>query len=118
MYYRFSESHANVSREVIAESYSDSSYKAAAYQFLQETGQTGSFASAYYGLGTFDLPIITRGKSHTGPVRLILIERLSGSSIRDCLIQNGPSDAGTNAFHYPLEYRLEILALVIESYMR
>lgn len=118
LYYRFSESHANAPRDVVAEADGDYSCEAAAYEHLQATGQTGSFAPAYYGSWTLKLPITSRGKSYTRPVRLILIERLEGSSIRDSLIYNGPRDEGKDAFHYPLKYRLEILALAVDGYVR
>ncbi|KAI3393720.1 hypothetical protein diail_3764 [Diaporthe ilicicola] len=118
LYYRFSESYANAPRDVVAEADGDYSREAAAYEFLQATGQTGSFAPAYYGSWTLNLPITSRGNAYVRPVRLILIERLDGPSIRDSLMYNGPKDAGKDAFHYPLEYRLEILALAMNGYVR
>lgn len=118
LYYRFSESLANDPRNVSTQADKDYSHEAAAYEYLQRTGQTGSFAPAYYGSWTFDLPITSRGKTQMRPVRLVLIERLDGTSIRGSLIQNGPRGAGKDAFHYPEEYRLEVLALAMDGYVR
>jgi hypothetical protein len=118
LYYRFSESLANEPRNVVTQADKDYSREAVAYEYLQETGQTGAFAPAYYGSWTFNLPITSRGKTQTRPVRLILIERLGGITIRNSLIQNGPRGAGKDAFHYPEEYRLEVLALAMDGYVR
>ena len=118
LYYRFSESLAHEPRDVVTQADKDYSIEAAAYEYLQETGQAGSFAPAYHGSWTLDLPITSRGKTQTRPVRLIFIEHLEGTSIRGSLIQNGPRGAGKDAFHYPEEYRLEILALAMDDYVR
>lgn len=118
LYYRFTESYVDAPRDVVAVADGDYSCEAAAYDYLKATGQTGAFAPAYYGSWTFDLPITSRGKAYIRPVRLILIERLDGPSIRDSLIYNGRREAGKDAFHYPLEYRLEILALAMDGYVR
>lgn len=118
LYYSFKEWIAHAPRNVVTEADKDYSREAAAYEYLQETGQTGSFAPAYYGSWTFVLPITSRGKSQTRPIRLILIECLGGTSIRGSLIQNGPEREGKDAFHYPEGYRLEVLALAMDGYVR
>lgn len=120
LYYRFSESIAHEPRNVVSKADEDYSREAAAYEHLQATGQTsaGAFAPDYYGSWTFDLPIVSRGEAQTRPVRLILIEHLDGPTIRGSLIQNGPRGAGKDAFHYPLKYRLEVLALAMDGYVR
>lgn len=118
LYYRFSKSLANEPRNVATQADEDYSREAAAYEYLQETGQTGFFAPAYYGSWTFDLPITSRAKTQMRPVRLILIERLEGTTIRGSLLQNGPRGTGKDAFHYPEEYRLEVLAMVMDGYVR
>lgn len=118
LYYRFSDSYADAPRDVVAEADGDYSREAAAYEYLQATGQTGSFAPAYYGSWTFGLPITSRGRAYIRPVRLILIERFDGPSTQDTFIYNGPINNGKDAFHYPLEYRLEILALAMDGYVR
>jgi hypothetical protein len=118
LYYIFKRCYAHAPRNVVTEADKDYSREAAAYEYLQETGQTGSIAPAYYGSWTFTLPITSRGKTQTRPVRLILIEHLGGTSIRGSLIHNGPEHVGKDAFHYPEEYRLEILALAMDGYVR
>lgn len=48
-----------------------------------------------------------------------MIELLKGSSIQGSRLQNNPdSRAGTDSFHYPEEYRLEVLARAMEGYVR
>ncbi|KAJ0108853.1 hypothetical protein J7T55_011347 [Diaporthe amygdali] len=118
LYYRFSEWIAHEPRDVVIEADKDYSREAAAYEYLQKTGQTGSFAPAYYGSWTFALPITSRGKTQTRPIRLVLIEYLGGTNIRGSLFQNGPERAGKDAFYYAEEYRLEVLALAMDGYVR
>lgn len=118
LHYSFKEWIAHAPCDVVTEADKDYSREAAAYEYLQGTGQTGSFAPEYYGSWTFVLPITSRGKNHTRPVRLILIEYLGGTSIRGSLIQNDPEHEGKDAFHYPEEYRLEVLALAMDGYVR
>lgn len=118
LYYRFSKSFAIAPLDVVTQADEDYSREAAAYEYLQETGQTGSFAPAYYGSWTLVLPITSRGKTLTRPVRLILIEHLDGTSIHDSVIHSGPFCSGQDAFHYPEEYRLELLALAMDGYVR
>lgn len=120
LYYEFSESIGYQPRDVVSQADQDYSREAAAYKYLQETGQTGSFAPAYYGSWTLALPISSRGKAQTRPVRLILIEHLDGESIRDSIVKNEPWCSREDAFHYPYpeEYRLEVLALAMDGYVR
>ncbi|KAL1857607.1 hypothetical protein Daus18300_010247 [Diaporthe australafricana] len=118
LYYSFKECIAHAPRDVITEADKDYSREAAAYEYLQEAGQTGSFAPAYYGSWSFVLSITSRGKAQTRPVRMIFIEYLGGTSIRGSLIHNDPECAGKDAFHYPEEYRLEILALAMDGYVK
>lgn len=118
LYYNFKQWIAHAPRDVVTEADMDYSREAAAYKYLQEMGQTGSFAPTYYGSWTFVLPITSRGKTHTRPVRLILIEHLGGTSIRGSLIRNDPECEGKDAFHYPEEYRLEVLALAMDGHVR
>lgn len=118
LYYNFKQWIAHAPRDVVTEADVDYSREAAAYRYLQETGQTGSFAPTYYGSWTFVLPITSRGKTQTRPVRLILIEHLGGTSIRGSLIRNDPEGEGKDAYHYPEEYRLEVLGLAMDGYVR
>lgn len=121
LYYRFSEplsDDPDEPRNVVTQADKDYSLEAAAYEYLQGTGQTGCFAPAYYGSWTFDLLITSQGKTQARPVRLVLIERLDGTTIRGSLVQNGPRGARKDAFHYLEEYRLEVLALAMDGYVR
>lgn len=50
---------------------------------------------------------------------MILIELLNGTSIQATRIQNNPKKSmGTDSFHYPEEYRMEILARAMDGYVR
>lgn len=118
MYYSFKRWIGHKPFDVVTEADRDYSHEAAAYEYLQEIGQTGPFAPLYYGSWTFPLPIISRGKTHTRPVRLILIECLGGTSIRGTLIRNHVDCEEKDAYHYPEEYRLEVLALAMDGYVR
>lgn len=120
LYYEFSESIGYQPRDVVSQADQDYSREAAAYEYLQETGQTGSFAPAYYGSWTLNLSISSRGKAQTRPARLILIEHLDGESIRDSIIHSKPWCLGEDedAFPYPEEYRLEVLALAMDGCVR
>ncbi|KUI52541.1 hypothetical protein VP1G_11511 [Cytospora mali] len=90
-----------------------------AYEILEQTGYTGSSAPKYYGSWTFTLPVVFKGLSILRPVRLILIERHEGVTIRESRIQNTYSqEAGKDAFHYPKEYRLEVLARAMDAHVR
>lgn len=96
---------------------SDYSREAAAYEHLQKNPT--SFASEYYGSWGFDLPIRSRRVSRTRPVRMILLERLNGTTMRNVRVRNDPDpDAPEDAFHYPEEYRLEVLAMAMDQYVR
>lgn len=118
LYYNFKEWTGHVPRDVGYEADQDYSREAAAYKHLKDTGQTDSFAPGYYGSWTFFMPIISRCKTRTRPVRLNLIEYLGGPSIRGSLIRNDPDWEGKDAYHYPEEYRLEVLAIAMDGYVR
>lgn len=50
---------------------------------------------------------------------MILIERLDGTTIRNMRIRNNPElDENKDAFHYPEDYRLEVLAIAMDHYVR
>ncbi|KAG8156562.1 hypothetical protein KVR01_013513 [Diaporthe batatas] len=104
--------------DIVTEADMDYSREAAAYEFLQKTGQTGSFAPLYYGSWSFEIAITSRGKTRTRPVRLVLIEHLCGTSIRGSHIHNDPECDEKDAYHCPEDYRLEVLALAMEGYVR
>lgn len=93
--------------------------EAIAYEFLHAIGQTGAFAPEYYGCWSFSLPITVRGTCMLRSVSLILIERLNGNSILSTRIRNNPDRRkALDSFHYPEEFRLEVLARAMEGYVR
>lgn len=50
---------------------------------------------------------------------MILIESLNGVNIQDTRVQNSPNrNEGTDSFHYPEEYRLEVLARAMDGYVK
>lgn len=68
---------------------------------------------------TFCLPITSKGESYIRPIRLILIERLEGTSLYDLWIQSSTRiHDGPDAFHLPEEYRLEVLAQAMDAWVR
>jgi len=97
----------------------DYSVEAAAYEALQTASETGSSAPEYHGCWTFSLPINIDGNQSIRPIRLIVMEQLNGTSITGTRIQNNPDKGmGTDSFHYPEEYRLEVLARAMDGYVR
>jgi hypothetical protein len=114
LYYRFSMSLINEPRDVVLQADQDYSREAAAYEFLQRVGQTAAFAPEYHGSWTFELPITYKGHVQKRPVRMIVIERLDGTTLRNALVRNDIHNV-KDAFHYPEEYRLEILARAMEG---
>lgn len=90
-----------------------------AYNTIEKANQTGSLAPRFYGSWTFTIPIVFKGVRTERPVRLILIERLDGVSFQTSRVQNTNSTgAPKDTFHYPEEYRLEVLARAIDGYVR
>lgn len=119
LYYNFEPNIGYYPRDCVGEADQDYMVETYAYEVLEQTGYTGSSAPKYYGSWTFTLPIIFKGLSTFRPVRLILMERLEGVTIRESRIQNAYSRAaGTDAFHYPEEYRLEVLARAMDAHVR
>lgn len=93
--------------------------EAAAYERLQKHGTTGSFAPDYYGSWTFRLPITVGGRLQHRSVQMILIETLNGVSIQDTrVLNNSDRGEGTDSFHYPEEYRLEVLSRAMDGYVK
>lgn len=97
----------------------DYSRGAAAYEYLQIEEQTGhpKFVPEYLGSWTFELPITYIGEPRLRPVRMILVERLDGTTLCDTLIQND-FDGDRNAFHYPEEWRLELLTRAMDGFLK
>lgn len=119
LYYDFMWEISDHARNVIFQAENDYSTEANAYEHLQSAGKTGSLAPAYYGSWTFCLPISINGKSQTRHVRLILIERLDGITIYGTRVKNHTErDMGLDSFHYPEQFRLEVLARAMESFAR
>lgn len=121
LYYRFRKNLAPAPRDVTAQADMDYATEAAAYKRLADVGGTGVTAPKYYGSWTLRLPITSRGVSQLRPVRLLLIERLEGIDLKGLQIQNSSSvhdDLKLDAFHLPEDYRLEVLAQVLDSHVR
>lgn len=97
--------------DVAFEADGDYSRESAAYEHLKQTNQAGSFAPDYYGSWTFNLPIRHQGVVRQRPVRLILIEHLQGTCMRE--LCNNPNTLTLNK-----AYRLGVLAKILDSYMR
>lgn len=122
MYYSFECNSSHQPHDTVCQADSDYSREAAAYEHLQKNVSSSSFAPQYFGSWTFDL-IIRRGDrevSKTRPVRMILMERLDGmSTMRDMRVRNSPiPEASDDAFHYPEDFRLEVLAVAMDGYAR
>lgn len=114
LYYDFKLEMTHHARDIIFDAENDYSTEARAYEHLLSAKKTGSFAPAYYGSWTFSLPISINGKSQTRSVRLILIERLHGTTIEDTRVKNSPRS--WDSFHYPEQFRLEVLAQAMEGF--
>lgn len=119
LYYNFMTETAHHAWDIVFEADNDYSNEARAYEHLMMAKQTGSFAPAYHGSWTFSLPISIKGRHHTRFVRLILIERLHGTTIEETRVKNHPEpNMGLDSFHYPEEFRLKILAQALEGAAR
>lgn len=118
LYYNFKAHLSHQPEDIMYNADLDYSNEAAAYEQLRKTGQTGSSAPAYYGSWTFTLPITVDNKSYDRPVRLILMEELKGSTIRDTRVRNNSNARAGDSFHYPEEYRLEIIARAMDTFVR
>lgn len=123
LYYNFQSEIGNRPQDCAYDAGQDYKAEAAAYEHLGKwrDGLEGATTTApeYYGSWIFWLPISIRGKPQTRSIRLILIEHLTGVSIEDLRAQNNHDRSmGTDAFHYPEGYRLEILARVLDGYAR
>jgi hypothetical protein len=122
LYYSFKTRIGHSPRDCVWEADEDYIIETWAYNFLKkETDQAGSFTPKFYGSWTFTLPITLkdRGLSMERPVRLILIGRLYGTSIEGCRAQNNPvGGALTDSYHFPEEYRLEVLARAMDGYVK
>lgn len=119
LYYKFEESRGHHPLDCVHKADRDFLVESWAYENLKKAGQTGSFAPEYYGSWKFTLPIVIKGKPIMRPIHLILIEHLNGTNIQRSRVQNSYNrSSGTDAFHFPEEYRLEILARAMDRYVR
>ncbi|RYP25022.1 hypothetical protein DL765_000250 [Monosporascus sp. GIB2] len=121
LYYSFANTFASgVPEDVTCEADRDYSREAAAYEHLRDSGRDGAFAPRYFGSWTFILPI-REGSPHPGqrPVRMILMEHLEGPSLRQLFARNQPGvEPYPDATHYDEEYRLEVLARILDALVR
>lgn len=119
LYYNFKDIIGDNPRDCVYQAENDYRAETAAYKHLDSHGQAGSFAPAYHGSWTFEMPITLNGELRIRHVRLVLIELLPGISIQATRIRNHPDQSmGTDSFHYPQEYRLEVLARAMDGYVR
>lgn len=117
LYYRFTYELARRPRDVMAQADMDYTREVAAYKRLMPVGKTGRSVSNFFGSWTFKLPITSHGVGYQRPVRLVLIEHLEGSDLQSLRIQNDYFTYGSlDAFHLPEDYRLEVLARVLDLY--
>lgn len=114
--YRFAE--ADHPRDCVSDTEKAYRTETAAYAHLiaKDPGHEDPFSAEYYGSWTLTLPITINGQSRTRDVELILIELLNGTTIESIRVHNSPG--ATDAFHYPKEYRLEVLARALKGYAR
>lgn len=114
LYYAFSFDFVSEPVDTVQMADQDYSREASAYEHLRKVGHTGPFTPQYFGSWTFNLPILHANKKHLRPVRLVLIEYLDGSSMRDLFARNqsGPN-AELDASHYDKGYRLGVLAQLL-----
>lgn len=119
LYYNFKDIIGDDPRDCVYQAENDYRTETAAYRHMDSRGKTGIFAPEYHGSWTFELPITVNGVLQTRNVRLILMEYLDGPSLQALRVQNHHHKRmGTDAFHYPQEYRLEVLARAMDGYVR
>lgn len=119
LYYCFEQTRGHFPIDCVCEADRDFMVESWAYENLEKAGQTGSFAPQYFGSWMFTLPIVVKGQPITRPVRLILMEHLDGVSIQGSRVQNSyDRSLGTDAFHLPEDFRLEVLARAMDGYVK
>ncbi|KAH8747186.1 hypothetical protein F5883DRAFT_584449 [Diaporthe sp. PMI_573] len=119
LYYNFESEIGHHPEDCVYTATNDLIHEATAYECLHRAGQTGSFAPEYHGCWYFSLPITIRGTSKLRSISLVLIERLNGDSILSTRIRNNSvRRKGLDSFHYPEEFRLEVLARAMDGYVR
>lgn len=120
MYYPFRNQEWGHAQDVVYFTDVDYSREASAMAFAEEIGQAGHSAPKFYGSWTFSLRLPGRGSQiRTRPVRLVLCELLQGPSMYKLFRRRRVGlIVQTNAYHYPLEYRLEVLARILDGRVR
>ncbi|KXX79886.1 hypothetical protein MMYC01_203763 [Madurella mycetomatis] len=114
LYYCFANKHSDIfvgPVDVVDAADRSYSQEAAAYEHLQQVGETGSFAPEYYGAWTFSLPISHEGVVRSRAVRLILIEYLDGACMRELC-------SDPRSLSYDEGYRLSIFAKLLDGCVR
>lgn len=107
LYYLFISNISYSPERVVDNADKDYSREAATYEHLCKVGQAGLFAPDYFGSWTFSLLISHDGQTQQRHVRLILIEHLAGTCMRDLIIQDGPSLSE--------QYRLHVMAILLDG---
>ncbi|KAI0517548.1 hypothetical protein F5B22DRAFT_603349 [Xylaria bambusicola] len=104
---------------VVKDADSDYSCEALAYRSLQEPlhPQKPGFTPDYYGSWTFDSVLTHQNKAYKRSIRLILIEHIQGTSMRNLYTSKHP-DSEPDAFHYDEAYRLAVLAELCEGWVK
>ena len=119
LYYSFSDKLVGMPVDVVRMADQDYSREAVAYEYLRKMGHTGSFTPKYFGSWTFTLPVSDENKTHQRPVRLVLIEYLNGTSIKDLYARNSPEpNVELDALHFDKGYRLGVLARLLDGVVR
>ncbi|KAG8164446.1 hypothetical protein KVR01_006364 [Diaporthe batatas] len=119
LYYRFTHDLARIPRDVTARADMDYTREVAAYKRLMSCGETGRGVPEFYGSWTFKLPITIQGVAYQRPVRVLLIEHIEGLDLHGSLIHNDYLDySRLDAFHLPEDYRLEVLARLLDIHAR
>lgn len=119
LYYRFESEIGHHPEDCVYSADRDYFNEATAYEHLHTAGQTGSFTPEYYGCWSFRLPISIRGTSKVRNINLILIECFHGNSILSTRIpKHLDGRRSLDSFHYPEEFRLEVLARAMDGYVR
>lgn len=116
LYYSFVSNIGHVPINVSRAADEDYSKEAASYKCLCRANQAGSFAPAFFGSWTFNLPISHKQQRYRRHVRLVLIEYLPGVCMKDLFVRNGTGQ--TNALHLSEEYRLRVLAILLDGVVR
>ncbi|KAG8157196.1 hypothetical protein KVR01_012904 [Diaporthe batatas] len=120
MYYPFRNQEWGHAQDVVYLADVDYSREASAMALAEEIGEAGRSAPKFYGSWTFSLRVPGRSSDvRTRPVRLVLSELLEGPSMYKLFRRTRVGSAvQMDAYHLPLEYRLEVVARVLEGRVR